>query len=109
MTYRQLGRSGLRVSTAGLACNNVRSRRLRTKWIDLYQLHAPDRRTPIEETLDALDDARTLTSVQPQPTVASILAGASSSEQVRANAAVAAVAIHRELRAEVDLAAPRPG
>ena len=31
-------------------------RRLRTDWIDLYQLHQPDVRTPIEETLRALDD-----------------------------------------------------
>jgi len=31
-------------------------RRLGTDWIDLYQLHAPDPLTPIEETLSALDD-----------------------------------------------------
>jgi aryl-alcohol dehydrogenase-like predicted oxidoreductase len=31
-------------------------RRLRTDWIDLYQLHRPDGRTPIEETLAALDE-----------------------------------------------------
>jgi aryl-alcohol dehydrogenase-like predicted oxidoreductase len=31
-------------------------RRLRTDWIDLYQLHTPDPLTPIEETLRALDD-----------------------------------------------------
>src|SRR6478609_11219137 len=31
-------------------------RRLRTDWIDLYQLHKPDDATPIEETLSALDD-----------------------------------------------------
>ncbi len=31
-------------------------RRLRTDWIDLYQIHAPDPRTPIEETMRALDD-----------------------------------------------------
>ena len=31
-------------------------RRLRTDWIDLYQLHTPDPSTPIEETLDALSD-----------------------------------------------------
>jgi aryl-alcohol dehydrogenase-like predicted oxidoreductase len=31
-------------------------RRLRTDWIDLYQLHRPDPRTPIEETLAALDE-----------------------------------------------------
>jgi aryl-alcohol dehydrogenase-like predicted oxidoreductase len=31
-------------------------KRLRTDWIDLYQLHRPDQATPIEETLRALDD-----------------------------------------------------
>jgi aryl-alcohol dehydrogenase-like predicted oxidoreductase len=31
-------------------------RRLRTDWIDLYQLHFPDEATPIAETLSALDD-----------------------------------------------------
>jgi aryl-alcohol dehydrogenase-like predicted oxidoreductase len=31
-------------------------RRLGTDWIDLYQLHAPDSETPIDETLAALDD-----------------------------------------------------
>ena len=31
-------------------------RRLRTDWIDLYQMHVPDPATPIEETLTALDD-----------------------------------------------------
>lgn len=30
--------------------------RLGTDWIDLYQLHQPDPRTPIDETLRALDD-----------------------------------------------------
>jgi aryl-alcohol dehydrogenase-like predicted oxidoreductase len=31
-------------------------RRLRTNYIDLYQIHEPDPETPIEETLRALDD-----------------------------------------------------
>ncbi len=31
-------------------------RRLRTDWIDLYQLHRPDPDTPMEETLRTLDD-----------------------------------------------------
>jgi len=31
-------------------------KRLRTNWIDLYQVHRPDPDTPIEETLRALDD-----------------------------------------------------
>jgi aryl-alcohol dehydrogenase-like predicted oxidoreductase len=30
--------------------------RLKTDWIDLYQLHTPDALTPMEETLRALDD-----------------------------------------------------
>ena len=31
-------------------------RRLRTDRIDLLQMHTPDRATPLEETLEALDD-----------------------------------------------------
>jgi aryl-alcohol dehydrogenase-like predicted oxidoreductase len=31
-------------------------RRLKTDWLDLYQIHQPDPLTPIEETLRALDD-----------------------------------------------------
>jgi aryl-alcohol dehydrogenase-like predicted oxidoreductase len=31
-------------------------RRLRTDWIDLYQIHVPDPVTPIDETLDVLSD-----------------------------------------------------
>ena len=31
-------------------------RRLRTDWIDLYQIHRPDEATPIAETLSALDE-----------------------------------------------------
>src|ERR1700712_5411671 len=31
-------------------------RKLRTDWIDLYQLHKPDPATPIEETLSTLTD-----------------------------------------------------
>ena len=31
-------------------------RRLKTDWIDLYQMHRPDPDTPIDETLSALDD-----------------------------------------------------
>ena len=31
-------------------------RRLKTDWLDLYQLHRPDPLTPIEETLRAMDD-----------------------------------------------------
>jgi aryl-alcohol dehydrogenase-like predicted oxidoreductase len=31
-------------------------RRLRTDWVDLYQMHVPDPGTPIEESLSTLDD-----------------------------------------------------
>ena len=31
-------------------------KRLKTDWIDLYQVHQPDTETPIEETMGALDD-----------------------------------------------------
>ena len=31
-------------------------KRLKTDWLDLYQLHQPDPLTPIEETLRTLDD-----------------------------------------------------
>ena len=31
-------------------------KRLKTDWLDLYQVHQPDPLTPIEETLRALDD-----------------------------------------------------
>jgi aryl-alcohol dehydrogenase-like predicted oxidoreductase len=33
-------------------------RRLKTDWIDVYQVHFPDPATPIEETLRALDDLK---------------------------------------------------
>ncbi|MGI9085332.1 MAG: aldo/keto reductase [Aeromicrobium sp.] len=39
-------------------------RRLGTDHIDLYQLHVPDPRTPIEETLEALDDLVTAGTVR---------------------------------------------
>jgi aryl-alcohol dehydrogenase-like predicted oxidoreductase len=31
-------------------------KRLRTDWIDLYQVHRPDPKTPADETMRALDD-----------------------------------------------------
>jgi len=39
-------------------------RRLGTDYIDLYQMHAPDAETPIEETLSALDDLVTAGKVR---------------------------------------------
>ncbi len=39
-----------------MAAIDASLRRLKTDWIDLYQIHRPDPQTPIEETLRALDD-----------------------------------------------------
>ncbi|MEO8137070.1 MAG: aldo/keto reductase [Betaproteobacteria bacterium] len=39
-----------------MAAAEASLRRLKTDWIDLYQLHFPDPLTPMEETLRALDD-----------------------------------------------------
>jgi aryl-alcohol dehydrogenase-like predicted oxidoreductase len=39
-----------------LAACEASLKRLGTDYIDLYQVHGPDPRTPIEETLRALDD-----------------------------------------------------
>ena len=39
-----------------MAAIDASLRRLKTDWIDLYQIHRPDPLTPIEETLRALDD-----------------------------------------------------
>jgi aryl-alcohol dehydrogenase-like predicted oxidoreductase len=39
-----------------LAAVDASLRRLKTDWIDLYQLHTPDPSTPIEETLRALEE-----------------------------------------------------
>ena len=44
-----------RAATSG-SRSSASLRRLRTDWIDLYQLHRPDGVTPIEETLETLDD-----------------------------------------------------
>src|SRR6266704_6155150 len=84
MRYRPLGQSGLLVSVVGLGCNNFGSRldvdgtravvdaaidagyirravteslrRLRTDYIDLYQMHVPDPVTSVEETIAALHE-----------------------------------------------------
>jgi aryl-alcohol dehydrogenase-like predicted oxidoreductase len=51
-----------RTALAGASRRYIRTavegslRRLKTDWIDLYQVHRPDTLTPIEETLRALDD-----------------------------------------------------
>ncbi len=57
---------GMRMDDAGMLMGGSRRyimravedslRRLKTDWIDLYQFHRPDPRTPIEETLRTLDD-----------------------------------------------------
>lgn len=39
-----------------MAAAEASLKRLKTDWIDLYQLHTPDPKTPMEETLRALDD-----------------------------------------------------
>lgn len=39
-----------------VGCLEASLRRLRTEWVDLYQMHYPDPTTPIEETLATLDD-----------------------------------------------------
>ncbi len=39
-----------------IAAAEASLRRLKTDWIDLYQVHTPDPLTPIEETVCALDD-----------------------------------------------------
>ena len=46
---------GLSARHLHLACD-ASLRRLRTDWIDLYYLHLPDRSTPIDETLRAMED-----------------------------------------------------
>jgi aryl-alcohol dehydrogenase-like predicted oxidoreductase len=48
-------RRGARPAYVRQACE-ASLRRLRTSWIDLYQLHQPDPETPIADTLGALDE-----------------------------------------------------
>jgi aryl-alcohol dehydrogenase-like predicted oxidoreductase len=48
-------RRGARPAYVRQACDDS-LRRLRTSWIDLYQLHQPDPETPIADTVAALDE-----------------------------------------------------
>jgi aryl-alcohol dehydrogenase-like predicted oxidoreductase len=48
-------KSGASAAYIRQACEDS-LKRLKTDWIDLYQQHRPDPKTPIEETLRALDD-----------------------------------------------------
>jgi aryl-alcohol dehydrogenase-like predicted oxidoreductase len=52
------GKTGERWGTRAyiVGCLEASLRRLRTEWIDLYQMHYPDPTTPIEETLATLDE-----------------------------------------------------
>jgi aryl-alcohol dehydrogenase-like predicted oxidoreductase len=52
------GKTGERWGTRAyiVGCLEASLRRLRTEWVDLYQMHYPDPTTPIEETLATLDD-----------------------------------------------------
>jgi len=56
-------RTGARPEYVHQACNDS-LRRLRTDYIDLYQLHAPDPTVPIADTLGALDELVTAGKVR---------------------------------------------
>lgn len=53
-----MGAPRMRGGSRGYVLNAIDAslKRLGTDYVDLYQMHAPDAETPIEETLDALDD-----------------------------------------------------
>ena len=48
--------SGARPAATSMTAVEASLKRLQTDWIDLYQVHQRRRKTPIEETLSALDD-----------------------------------------------------
>ena len=77
-------------------------RRLGTDRIDLYQLHMPDPETPIEETLEALNDLLS------QAKCATSGASNFSAEQIRAAAAVRRGAALRQRAERVQPAPPVP-
>jgi aryl-alcohol dehydrogenase-like predicted oxidoreductase len=50
------GKGGFGTRAYVLECADASLKRLRTDYIDLYQMHYPDPGTPVEETLGALDE-----------------------------------------------------
>jgi aryl-alcohol dehydrogenase-like predicted oxidoreductase len=104
MRYRPLGGSGLLVSVTGLGCNNFGRR------LDLAGTR--DR----VEGLAAWAEARGLSLLEvavgglaAQPGCASVIAGATSPEQVKANAAASGWLPSADDLAELDKIVPPPG
>ena len=92
-------------------------RRLRTDYLDLYQLHTPDPVTPIGETLHALRWAAehgvslldvAIGGLAALPGCASVIAGATSPAQVKANAAAAEWIPPQDALAGLDQIVPPP-